>query len=72
MWSDNKKGIESAAIAYAMIRVRDLEASLAFYIKALGMTLMRREDFPEGRFTLAFIGYDGPDVGEPRHDRAHP
>jgi lactoylglutathione lyase len=40
-----------------MIRVGDLERSLAFYTGALGMKLLRKQDYPEGRFTLAFVGY---------------
>ena len=40
-----------------MLRVGDLERSLAFYQQVLGMTLLRRRDYPEGRFTLAFVGY---------------
>lgn len=44
-------------ILHTMLRVRDLERSLAFYTGLLGMTLFRREDYPTGRFTLAFIGY---------------
>jgi lactoylglutathione lyase len=40
-----------------MIRVGDLERSIAFYTEALGMKLLRRHDYPEGRFTLAFVGY---------------
>ena len=46
---------------HTMIRVFDLEASIAFYTKLLGMQLLRREDFPEGRFTLAFVGYGAED-----------
>ena len=46
-----------ARLAYTMLRVRDLERSLDFYTGPLGMTLFEREDFPEGRFTLAFVGY---------------
>ena len=42
---------------HTMLRVTDLEASLAFYREVLGMRLLRRSDFPEGRFTLAFVGY---------------
>lgn len=45
-------------IAHTMIRVGDLEKSLDFYTKVLGMNLQRRLDFPEGRFTLAFLGFD--------------
>ncbi|WP_415402161.1 lactoylglutathione lyase [Tateyamaria sp. SN3-11] len=40
-----------------MLRVRDLDRSLKFYQEALGMHEMRRETFPDGKFTLAFIGY---------------
>ncbi len=44
-------------IAHTMVRVGDLERSLRFYQDALGMRLLRRQDYPEGRFTLAFVGY---------------
>lgn len=47
-------------ILHTMIRVGDLERSLAFYTEVLGMTLLRRQEYPEGRFTLAFVGY-GPE-----------
>ncbi len=40
-----------------MLRVGNLERSLEFYTKVLGMKLLRRKDYPEGRFTLAFVGY---------------
>jgi lactoylglutathione lyase len=40
-----------------MIRVGDLERSLAFYCELLEMKLLRRKDYPGGRFTLAFVGY---------------
>jgi lactoylglutathione lyase len=40
-----------------MLRVGDLEKSLAFYTEVLGMKVLRRKDYPEGRFTLAFVGY---------------
>jgi len=40
-----------------MLRVANLDASLAFYSDVLGMRLLRRKDFPDGRFTLAFVGY---------------
>jgi lactoylglutathione lyase len=45
-------------ILYTMLRVGDLERSIAFYSDALGMHVTRRETFPEGRFTLVFMGYD--------------
>jgi lactoylglutathione lyase len=44
-------------ILHTMLRVGDLEKSIAFYTEVLGMTLLRRKDYEEGRFTLAFIGY---------------
>lgn len=46
-----------ARLLHTMLRVADLDASLDFYIGTLGMTLLRRQDFPEGRFTLAFVGF---------------
>jgi lactoylglutathione lyase len=45
-------------ILHTMIRVGDLERSIRFYTEALGMRLLRRQDYPGGRFTLAFLGYD--------------
>jgi lactoylglutathione lyase len=44
-------------ILHTMLRVGNLEKSLAFYTQVLGMKLLRRKDYPEGRFTLAFVGY---------------
>jgi len=44
-------------ILHTMLRVGDLERSLRFYTEVLGMKLLRRRDFPEGKFTLAFVGY---------------
>ena len=44
-------------ILHTMLRVGDLERSLRFYTEVLGMRLLRRKDYPEGRFTLAFVGY---------------
>ena len=44
-------------ILHTMLRVVDLEESLAFYTGVLGMQLLRRTDYPDGKFTLAFIGY---------------
>jgi len=44
-------------ILHTMLRVGDLERSLRFYTEILGMKLLRRQDFPEGRFTLAFVGF---------------
>ncbi len=47
-------------ILHTMIRVGDLERSLAFYRDVLGMKLLRRHEYPDGRFTLAFVGF-GPE-----------
>jgi lactoylglutathione lyase len=44
-------------ILHTMLRVGDLERSLKFYTEVLGMRLLRRADYPEGKFTLAFVGY---------------
>lgn len=44
-------------ILHTMIRVGDLEKSIQFYADILGMKLLRRKNYPEGKFTLAFMGY---------------
>ncbi|WP_274584436.1 lactoylglutathione lyase [Neisseria leonii] len=44
-------------LLHTMLRVGNLDRSLAFYQNILGMKLLRKHDYPEGRFTLAFIGY---------------
>jgi len=44
-------------ILHTMIRVGDLDKSLDFYTNIFGMQLLRKKDFPDGRFTLAFVGY---------------
>lgn len=44
-------------ILHTMIRVGDLDKSISFYTEILGMKLLRRKDYPEGKFTLAFVGY---------------
>jgi lactoylglutathione lyase len=44
-------------ILHTMIRVGDLDRSIKFYTEVLGMKLLRRKDYPNGEFTLAFIGY---------------
>lgn len=50
-------------ILHTMIRVGDLEQSLRFYTEVLGMRLLRRQDYPEGKFTLAFVGYEDESSG---------
>jgi len=44
-------------ILHTMIRVGNLDRSIEFYTSVLGMRLLRRRDFPDGKFTLAFVGY---------------
>ncbi len=46
---------------HTMLRVGDLAKSIAFYTEVLGMKLLRRKDYPDGKFTLAFVGYGGED-----------
>ena len=48
-------------LLHTMLRVGDLDKSLAFYTEVLGMKLLRKEDYPEGKFTLAFVGYGDED-----------
>ena len=43
-------------ILHTMLRVGDLDRSIAFYTEVLGMRLLRRQDYPDGQFTLAFVG----------------
>lgn len=42
---------------HTMLRVGNLEKSIAFYTQVLGMQVLRQHDFPDGQFTLAFVGY---------------
>jgi lactoylglutathione lyase len=44
-------------ILHTMIRVGELDRSIRFYTEVLGMKLLRREDYPDGKFTLAFVGF---------------
>jgi lactoylglutathione lyase len=44
-------------LLHTMLRVGNLERSIEFYTHVLGMRLLRRKDYPEGKFTLAFVGY---------------
>lgn len=56
-----KKSVGGASgpfrLLHTMIRVRDLDKSIAFYTRHLGMKELRRTDYPSGEFTLAFLGY---------------
>ena len=48
---------DKSRFLHTMIRVRDLDASLNFYSNLLGMKVLRKRDYPTGKFTLAFVGY---------------
>ncbi len=50
-------------LLHTMLRVVDLDRSIAFYTEVLGMRLLRRNDYPEGKFTLAFVGYQDESEG---------
>jgi len=57
-------------ILHTMLRVGDLERSIAFYTQVLGMKLLRRQDYPDGRFTLAFVGF-GPESEQAALELTH-
>lgn len=62
-WHPHQVGINlgyQLKILHTMLRVGDLDKSIDFYTRILGMTLLRRNDYPDGKFTLAFVGY-GPE-----------
>ncbi|MCP5160168.1 MAG: lactoylglutathione lyase [Hahellaceae bacterium] len=44
-------------ILHTMLRVTNMQRSIDFYTHVLGMRLLRQKDYPEGRFSLAFVGY---------------
>lgn len=50
-------------LLHTMVRVGDLDRSIFFYTDVLGMKLLRRKDYPEGKFTLAFVGYQDESEG---------
>ena len=50
-------------ILHSMLRVGDLDRSIAFYTEVLGMRVLRRDDYPDGKFTLAFVGYQDEKEG---------
>ncbi len=50
-------------ILHTMLRVGDLDRSIQFYTEVLGMQTLRRKDYPEGKFTLAFVGYQDESAG---------
>jgi len=49
-------------LLHTMIRVGDLDRSVGFYTKLLGMKELRRRDVPDGKYTLAFVGYDSEET----------
>ena len=57
-------------LAHTMLRVLNLEDSLKFYCEVLGMQVLRRTDYPDGRFTNTFIGY-GPEAEFPTLELTH-
>jgi lactoylglutathione lyase len=57
-------------LLHTMLRVGDLERSLAFYTGVLGMKLLRRQEYPDGRFTLAFVGF-GPESEQAAIELTH-
>jgi len=57
-------------ILHTMIRVGELERSIAFYTEVLGMKLLRRRDHPDGKFTLAFVGF-GPESEQAALELTH-
>ena len=48
-------------LLHTMLRVGNLDTSIEFYTSVLGMSLLRRKDYPDGEFTLAFVGYGDED-----------
>ena len=50
-------------IDHTMLRVSNLDKSLDFYVRILGMKILRQNEYPEGRFTNTFVGYHGEDEG---------
>jgi lactoylglutathione lyase len=58
-------------LLHTMLRVGDLEQSIAFYTEVLGMQLLRRSENPEYRYSLAFIGFDGGNPGQAEIELTH-
>lgn len=61
---------QSYRLAHTMLRVSNLEQSLDFYVRLLGMRVLRRTDYPDGKFTNTFIGY-GPEEDFPTLELTH-
>ena len=67
---NDKKLFSGFRLAHTMIRVLDLKKSLEFYCDTLGMKVLRKTDYPEGKFTNTFIGY-GPETEFPTLELTH-
>jgi len=67
--SDTKR-TDGFRLSHCMLRVRDLDKSIDFYCRILGMEVLRRTDFPDGRFTNTFIGY-GEEATHPTIELTH-
>ena len=61
--TDAKLPLPDFRLDHTMLRVKDLERSLDFYTRILGMKVLRKTKYPEGRFTNTFVGYVGEDEG---------
>ncbi|OUR87952.1 lactoylglutathione lyase [Gammaproteobacteria bacterium 42_54_T18] len=57
-------------LLHTMLRVGDLKKSITFYTEVLGMELLRQKEYPDGRFTLAFLGY-GPESNNTALELTH-
>lgn len=55
-------GVIDMRLLHTMIRVGDLDKSIDFYTRIMGMKLLRKSEYPDGKFTLAFVGY-GDEAG---------
>lgn len=55
--NDSVLDTEKFRLLHTMLRVKDLDKSLDFYTRLMGMKLLRKQDYPGGEFTLAFVGY---------------
>jgi lactoylglutathione lyase len=58
-------------LLHTMLRVGDLNRSIAFYTEVLGMQLLRRSENPDYRYSLAFIGFDGGNPGQAEIELTH-